>query len=88
MSVIVLFIYIQKDLFCETFLYTQKSKKTNPVYVRNFFKAQIPRALLSDKNWNFAFLKKVNNSIAIKMRANLLNTRLKIKLFSAHDTFQ
>ena len=41
--------YIQKAIFCETFLYT-KSKKINPVYVRIFFKAQILRALLSNKN--------------------------------------
>ena len=36
----------------------------------------------------FAFLKKVNNSIATKLRVHLLNNRLKIKLFLVRYTVQ
>ena len=35
MGVIVIYIYIQKAFFCETFLYTQKENKTNPFYIRS-----------------------------------------------------
>ena len=48
------------------FLYTQKSKKTI------LFAYGIPRALLSNKIV-FAFLQKVNNSIATKLWVNLIN---------------
>ena len=50
MAVIVIFSYIPKaNLLRNVFIYT-RGKKIKPVYVWNFFKAQILRALLSNKN--------------------------------------
>ena len=40
---------------------------------------------LEQFKWNFALLEKANNSIATKLCANLLNTRLKN---SVHDSIQ
>ena len=51
-----------------TFLYTQIAKKINPVYVRN------TESSLGQQNSFFAFLQKVNNSIATKLCVNLINT--------------
>ena len=49
--------------------YTQKSKKINPVYVRN------TESSLEQQNSFFAFLQKVNNSITTKLCVNLINNR-------------
>ena len=49
------------------FLYMQKEEK--PILFTN----GILRALLSNKNSFFAFLEKVNNSIASKLCVNLIN---------------
>ena len=57
-----------KIIFCETFLYTQKAKKSL------MFIYGIPRALLSSKIV-FCIMKKVNNSIATKLCVNLINNR-------------
>ena len=50
--------------------------KINPFYVRNIdiFSSNTESSLEKQK-WNFAFLKKANNSIATKLCANLLNDR-------------
>ena len=60
MGVIVIYIYIQ-SVFAKKKIYAQKAKKNYPFYVRKkyiyFKKYQIPTALLSNKNWNFALLK-------------------------------
>ena len=45
-------VYIQKEIFCETFLYAKK-KNINTLNVTNiyiYFLAQILRSLLSNKN--------------------------------------
>ena len=63
MAVIIIFIHMQKRTFCDRFLYTQK---------KILFTYRISRALLSNKIV-FAFLQKVNNSIAIKLCVNLIN---------------
>ena len=56
MGVIIIYIYIQFFFSSRNVLiYTEK---TNPSYVRSFLKAQIPRALLSDKNGILHFWKK------------------------------
>ena len=49
MSVIVIFIYIQKIFFLRTGLYTQKRKNNNIVYVL-LLKDQILRDLVNNKN--------------------------------------
>ena len=62
----------KKVFFCETFIYT-KSKKINPFYVRSIYILKPKyRELSWAIKWNFAFLKKANNSIATKLEVNLL----------------
>ena len=53
------------------FIYT-KIPKTQSILCKNVFKAQILRALLSNKNAMLHF-EKANNSIATQLRASLLN---------------
>ena len=69
------------DLHSHTFFFVKcfyiHKKNINPIYVRIYFKALILRALLSNKKWNLALLEKVNNSVATKLCAKLLNDRLK-----------
>ena len=49
------FHYYTKSNFSYVFIYT-KSKKSNPVYIRNFKKAQIMTFFLSNEKRNFAFM--------------------------------
>ena len=58
MAVIVIFFSYKNIFICETFLCTQKTKQLNPVYVCTFFKAQILRALLSNKRLLLYFCQK------------------------------
>ena len=50
MGVVVIHLYVQKSFLGETLLYTQKSKNQSFLCKEYIFKAQIPRALLSNKN--------------------------------------
>ena len=61
-------------------------KQKNQSWLRaDFFKAQILRALLSNK-MEFCIFDKVNNSIATKLCANLLNNREKNKNSALHNS--
>ena len=66
-----------KYIFCKT-----------PVYLRGkYILVQMMRALLSNNNGILHFWK-INNSIASKLCANLINNPLKIKLCLVNNTIQ
>ena len=88
MGVIAIYIYIQEAIFCEIFYIYKIAEKRYHFYVeRLVFQAEIPRALLSNKNGIFIF-EKSNCSIAIKLYVNFLNHCNQQLLFFVHDTIQ
>ena len=56
------YLHLYTIFFCETFLYTQKAKKTNPFYVR-FKKIPNTESSLEQQKWKFYFwiIQQLNN---------------------------
>ena len=86
MAVIVMYIYLQKDFFCETFLYRQKAKNPNHFYIRSIFLNPKYRELSWATKMEFYIFEKSNNSLATKLWVNLLNNGFFI--FLVQDTIQ
>ena len=83
MAVIVIYIYIPEAFFCKTFLYTQKSKNQS-FLCTDLKKTPDTESSLEQQKMEFRILKKVNDSTATKLCANLLNNRnKKFNYFSA-----
>ena len=81
-------VYAIAIFICKTCLYIQKVKKTIPVYVRIFFKSQIRRALLSNKNGILHYWKSQwFNSYKI-VRKCTKQPYENIKSFFVHNTIQ